>query len=110
MNYLKTALLAITISTLVLTGCANAEAALPSGIYVTNVQLNGQRDVLVIDWANNWVAYLKDGRNEACLTGRLSLRKDRVTGVFDERGMELSFLRWGRRWEDQAREYQLGLV
>ncbi len=102
MNYLKTALLAITISTLVLTGCANAEAALPSGIYVTNVQLNGQRDVLVIDWANNWVAYLKDGRNEACLTGRLSLREDRVTCVFDERGMELSFL----VLKDKALQYQ----
>ena len=53
MNHLIIGFLAMAISAVVLTGCANAEteATLPSGTYVTNVS-DGQRDALIVDWTN----------------------------------------------------------
>lgn len=92
MNHLKIGFLAMAISAVVLTGCANAEteATLPSGTYVTNVS-DGQRDALIVDWTNKKVAFLKEGASERLLIGHMSLQKNHVTCVFEDQGIELSF-------------------
>ena len=90
MNYWKITLLALMIA-IVLTGCANTEEILPSGVYIEESQLSRQKGALVVDRTNSRVIYLKDGMNEKPLIGQLSLCDNRVICVFDEQGTEISF-------------------
>ena len=90
MNYWKITLLALMMS-IVLTGCANTEETLPSGVYIEESQLSRQKDAIVVDRTNSRLVYLKDGTNEKPLTGQLSLCDNRVICVFDEQGTEISF-------------------
>ena len=90
MNYWKITLLALMIS-IILTGCANTEDILPSGVYIEETQLSRQKGTLVVDRTNSRVVYLKDGMNEKPLIGQLSLCDNRVICVFDEQGTKISF-------------------